>query len=159
MQPTNLIYLSVWQAIREGLDDAGFDEDLVKIVSSYPDSSVYMPTIVLGTAPFEEFAVELGNMQPGLNLNFDISILARTDAAARDLFDIIRASLRPAETFGDIPIYDYNEGFPEEGITPSKIGVIQTDNVIGEETYSDNLGEIGRHQWSLQVVAQAIIWS
>jgi hypothetical protein len=159
MQKTNLIYLSVWQAIRDGLDAVGFDEELVPITDTYPESSVKLPLIVLGTAPFDEFGVELGSIRQGLTIRFDIEILARSDAGARDLFDIIRESLRPISTHGDIPIYDYNEGFPEDGISPSKVGVIQTEDITGEEVYDEEVGEIARHQWSVQVVALAILWS
>lgn len=159
MQKTNLIYFSVWQAIRDGLDAAGFTEDLVPITDAFPESSVILPIVVLGTAPFDEFGVELGNMRPGLKINFDIEIIARSDAGARDLFDIVRESLRPTDTWGDIPIYDYNEGFPEDGADPSKVGVIQTEDIKGEETYDEEVGEIARHKWSVQVVALAILWS
>jgi hypothetical protein len=159
VQATNLIYLSIWQAIRDGLDAVGFGEDIVPIVDSYPEASVELPVIVLSTAPFEEFGVALGVLRPGLRIGFDISILTRTNAGARDLFDIVRASLKPEATFGDIPIYDYNDGFPEDGASPAKVGIIQTESVTGAETYEEKVGEVGRHQWSVEVVALAIMWS
>lgn len=104
--------LSVFHWIKDMFADAGF----IKIVDSFPNEILSVPTVSIDAGRIKEELFEIGNRDTVRIRIWYIDIFAKNRPQADDFgYRILDQSKN------GINIYDYDEGFPPE-VSPSKIG-------------------------------------
>ncbi len=127
--------LSVVYWLKDKFSSAGF----VTIVDAFPDELLTLPTISVEWDTIEGFEWELGNRKVMKERVYYVDIFAK-NKSQRDEFAY--------KIFNDlddgITIYDYNEGFPEQGATPSELGcfIIKNRKAKNIEVDSDLVDEL-----------------
>lgn len=92
----------------------------VSIEDGFPEKLLTLPTVSSEWDDIDSYQLELGNRQVVKERVWYIDIFAK-NKSQRDEFAY--------KVFNDlddgIPVYDYNEGFPEQGIAPTRLGCLQ----------------------------------
>lgn len=111
--------LSVYYYVSDLFADAPF----VNVTDGFPEEGLVIPTIAVEIGEIDTYPAELGNKVRGKIRTWYIDVFA-ADKAQRD--EYAYRLMSAFET--NIPVYDYDEGFPPSS-TPSRIGCIYTDDI------------------------------
>jgi hypothetical protein len=111
--------VSIYYWLTELFNDAPF----IKVVDGFPTEDLSLPTIALENEFIEARVFELGNRQRIHPRIFFIDIFA-ADKSQRDEY-----AYRIVDALEEnIPVYDYDEGFPND-VAPAKIGTLEVDEI------------------------------
>ena len=111
--------LSIYYFVSDAFSDAPF----VHVTDGFPEEGLTIPTIAVEADNISTYVAELGNRVRGKIRTWYADIYA-ADKAQRDEY-----AYRLLSAFeSNIPVYDYDEGFPPSS-TPSRIGSIITDDI------------------------------
>ncbi len=106
-------------SVYEWLKNLFLDAPFVTIVDAFPATDLVIPTISVEWDEITGIPLELGNRTMLRERVFYFDIFAK-NKSQRDEF----AYRIFNELDNGIPVYDYNEGFPEQGATPSRLGAL-----------------------------------
>jgi hypothetical protein len=111
--------LSVVYWLKDKFSSSGF----VTIVDAFPEDTLVLPTISVEWDTIEGYQWEIGNRKVMKERVWFVDIFAK-NKSQRDEFAY--------KVFNDlddgITVYNYNEGFPEQGGTPSRLGCLNILN-------------------------------
>lgn len=91
--------------------------DFVNVVDGFPLSDLVLPTISVEWEDLVGENFELGNRVDLKTRTWYIDVFAKNKSQRDEFVYQLYNDLN-----NGISVYNYNEGFPEQGITPSKIG-------------------------------------
>jgi len=111
--------LSVYYSIVDTFSSAPF----INVTDGFPEEGLTIPTIAVEIGDIDTYPSELGNRVRGKIRTWYIDIFA-ADKAQRDEYAYKLMSALES----NIPVYDYDEGFPPSS-APSRIGSIVTDDI------------------------------
>lgn len=101
--------------LKDKFSSTGF----VTIVDAFPEENLVLPTISVEWDTIEGYQGELGNRKTVKERVWYIDIFA-VNKSQRDEF-----AYKIYNDLDDgVPVYNYNEGFPEQGGTPSRLGLL-----------------------------------
>lgn len=107
----------------------------VFIVDAFPtnvnstDTPLMLPTVSIEASRMLGVPFELGNYQPNEERLWTIDIFAKNKTQRDDLSYLIFNELSK-----NIPVFDYNEGFPPS-ISPTQLGALDVSDIETEPIY------------------------
>ena len=108
--------LSIYYWIKNKFTDYPF----ITIVDGFPDQTLVIPSISVEWEELEGMELELGNRRTIKERLFYIDVFAKNKSQRDEFAYKIYNDLDDG-----IPVYNYNEGFPENGVTPSRLGALR----------------------------------
>ena len=99
----------------------------VTVVDGFPDSDLVIPTVSIEAMDTWGDPFELGGLDQKRRF-WRIDVFAKNKSQRDDFADYIFDQLE-----GNIPVYDYNEGFPPP--TPTQIGALKCLNRSNKTVY------------------------
>jgi len=104
--------LSVYYWLKDKFSAYSF----ITIVDGYPENDLVIPSISVDWDSIEGRYHELGNRKTVKIRDWYIDIFAKNKSQRDEIAYKIYNDLDDG-----IPVYDYNEGFPEQGATPTRL--------------------------------------
>ncbi len=102
------------------------DSPFIKVEDGFPISEIVLPTVAVEYKTIILDPHELGNSENTFRRSWYIEVIAKTKSQRDEIaFKIAR------ELQHNIPVYNYNEGFPPE-VTPTQIGCLIVRNIVVE---------------------------
>lgn len=137
MQLARKADLSVYYYVKDYLDVQ--TNSLVTILDGYPvgydarpEGQLSLPTVAVERRPIIIPPYQLGGPSPTANYNYSLDIFAKNKAQRDDLAYLLQARLDDC----DIPVNDYDEGFPP-AVTPTQLGaLIVMGNIENQVIYT-----------------------
>jgi hypothetical protein len=116
--------LSVYHFIKQIFEDQGLDENKITIVDGFPTGEISIPTISVDNEFLTVEGFELGN-RFGLDIRtWYIDIFAENKSRRDEFAYLIKNSVQ-----SDIPVYDYDQGFPPTVV--DQLGMMKLKEVSG----------------------------
>jgi hypothetical protein len=111
---------SVYHWMKSLFSDAPF----VTVVDEFPSQLLTVPTVSIESRVLHLIRFELGDREGIKPRVFYINIFAQNKTQRDDFGYRIIHALEDG-----IPVYDYEEGFPENGATPAVIGLMSAEDI------------------------------
>lgn len=101
------------------LKDNFASSSFVTIVDAFPEEDLQLPTISVEWDTIDGYQAELGNRKTVKERVFYIDVFAKNKSQRDEFAYKIYNDLDDG-----IPVYNYDEGFPEQGVTPTRLGCL-----------------------------------
>lgn len=113
------LYRNMERSVYYWLKDIFSTANFIKVVDSFPDENLTLPTIAVEKEELSLESLELGTRKlKDLTFNFRIDIFTENKSQRDDYAYLILDNLEER-----IPVYDYSNGFPPS-VSPQQIGVL-----------------------------------
>ena len=112
MYPERLEELSAFYWVKNLFSPYSF----VTVTDAFPLQKLTIPTVSVESITVDGYVFEHGNRNWMRPTTFQINVFAQNKSQRDDFSYMIFNELK-----NGIPVYDYNEGFPENGVSPTKI--------------------------------------
>lgn len=147
MLELRIVKLSIYYFLKEKLDDANygssgfFNNEVVTLMDAYPteeqikrvklpseamndELDIVLPIVAIDVGLQRGIPMELGSPNATVR-QCTITVMAADDAESEDI------SQQIYEWFerNNVPLNNYNEGFPEDDVDATTVGTIEIDNV------------------------------
>lgn len=97
---------------------------MVRVVDGYPDEELVNPTVAVDSRTIKPVNLQLGSAYDHIYRLWVLDVYALNKSQRDDITYRLMHSLTEA----NIPVYNYDEGFPP-AVTPSQIGVLEVDSI------------------------------